>query len=106
MSDVASPFLTRTEAAAFCRVSPRAFDVHVRDVVPTVHVGKRVLFHRQALEAWLLAQGEARATAPASSPAVAEPARVVPLVAPRPKPRAVVSLEEHIRAGRRGRKGG
>lgn len=105
MADADSPLLTRIEAAAFCRVSARAFDQHVRDVVPTVRIGSRVLFHRQELEAWLLAQGKARETAP-SSAALLEPARVAPIVAPRPKPQAVVSPDEFIRRGSRARRGG
>ncbi len=105
MADAPSPLFTRLEAAAFCRVSPRTFDQHLRDVVPTVRIGSRVLFHRQELEAWLLAQGKAREAAPASSAAALEPARVVPIVAPRPKPQAVVSLDEFILRGSRARRG-
>ena len=99
-----SPLLNRLEAAAFYRVSARAFDQHVRAVVPTIRIGGRVLFHRKDLEAYiedLASRGEERTARP-----WATTDQVVPsIVAPRPVPERVISLKEHIRAGYRERRG-
>ncbi|TAK10588.1 MAG: DNA-binding protein [Anaerolineae bacterium] len=45
--------LTRAEAAKVCRVSLRAFEAHVRPDLTPVRIGRRVLFDRSDLDAWL-----------------------------------------------------
>lgn len=103
--DTPSPLLTRIEAAAFCRVSPRAFDQHVRDVVPTVRIGSRVLFRREDLDAWLAEQVKAQ-EAPATAPAASSSTFALSIVEPIPPPAKFISLAEHRRAGRQARTGG
>lgn len=61
------PLLTRAEAAEFCHVSVDAFDEHVRPELPERRVGKRVLFRRVDLEAFIVSPG-ARGARPRLSP--------------------------------------
>ncbi|MBK8994938.1 MAG: hypothetical protein IPM35_04195 [Myxococcales bacterium] len=59
-----SPLLTRLEAAAYLNVSARTFDVHVRfntgPRVDAVRIGGRVLFRREDLDGWIVAQAAAQ----------------------------------------------
>jgi hypothetical protein len=57
-----SPMMTKAEAAKWCRVSIAAFDAHVRPQLPCKQIGRRVVFHRDDLEAW--AQADATRPAP------------------------------------------
>jgi predicted DNA-binding transcriptional regulator AlpA len=49
----ASPWLTRPEAAAHCRVSLRTFDEHVAPRLTGARIGGRVVFSREEIDAWL-----------------------------------------------------
>ena len=44
--------LTRRESAEYLRVSLKSFDRHIRPVLRPKHVGSRVLFRPEDLEAW------------------------------------------------------
>jgi hypothetical protein len=44
--------LSRREAAAFCGISLRTFDLRVQPNVPRINIGRRVLFHREDLIKW------------------------------------------------------
>lgn len=58
--------LTRPEAAAYCRVALGTFDAHVRGALHEVRIGRRVLFRREDLDAWLATpRAGARADTPA-----------------------------------------
>ena len=45
--------LTRSEAAAFCRLSLRAFDKRIGVAIPLIKVGRKDLFLRTSLLAYL-----------------------------------------------------
>lgn len=109
MPDLASPVLTRIEAAAYLRVSPRTFDADVRPVAPPVRIGGRVLFRREDLDARLAEQVKAQ-EAPATSTATAASSSsstfALSIVEPMPPPARCISLAEHRRAGRRAMRGG
>lgn len=48
-----SPMLSREESAAYCRVSLRTFDVHVRPALTPKRIGRRVLFAESELQLFL-----------------------------------------------------
>lgn len=61
--------LTRDDAAAFLRVSVRTFERHVQPGLPSVRLGRRVLFRPGDLDAWLVANttpGSISSSAPAT----------------------------------------
>jgi hypothetical protein len=51
--DVPSALLTRCESAVYLRLSLRGFDRHVRDFVPCIVIGTRVLYEKRELDQWL-----------------------------------------------------
>ena len=59
--DLGSPLLSRVEAADYLRIGARTFDQRVRFNagglrVDAVRIGGRVLFRREDLDGWILAQ--------------------------------------------------
>ncbi len=50
---IASPLLTRNEAAGYCRISLRTFDWQVAEKVPRVRIGCRCLYDRKDIDQWL-----------------------------------------------------
>jgi hypothetical protein len=51
-----SRLLSRVAAAAYCAVSPTAFDKHIRPHVPPIRIGRGVSWDIRALDLWLDAQ--------------------------------------------------
>src|SRR5262245_12535030 len=55
-----SPLLTKSEAAAFCRVSVRTFERFVQAKLPAVRIGVRLLYASQVLQRCRDAQRDSR----------------------------------------------
>jgi hypothetical protein len=59
--------LSRVRAAAYCGLSPNAFDEHVAPIVQPIEFGRRNLWDVKALDRWLDREsGLAHATVPQS----------------------------------------
>lgn len=64
MADTRSPLLSRVEAAGYLGIGARTFDQRVRYAagprVDAVRIGGRVLFRREDLDGWIVAQAAAQ----------------------------------------------
>jgi len=91
--------MSRTEVAAYCRVSLRTFDSHIQPFLPAARIGRRVLFLRADVLAWI--ESKARSTSVDEVPVASGGGLIRDRVSASTRAQEILAHIRHRRARRR-----